>query len=197
MKEDIVQDKRREILDAAEQVFATRGFTSARMDDIADTAGVAKGTLYLYFSSKQELFVSLLEERTQEYINTLDRWLENTQSLSEFIHVSVKLRGQLFVKSQRLVESMSHSVPDFPKDLQRRVWNLRKALEEPSKAALARLLPRDFPVEPPKATAIVNGAIDHLVAGYLFYSAPVVLDDIAKDIEYVLLPGLSQGQIPC
>lgn len=193
MREDIIQDKRREILDAAELVFTTRGFTAARMDDIADTAGVAKGTLYLYFSSKQELFVSLLEERTQEYVNTLGGWLENAQSLSEFIHISVKLRGQLFVKNQRLAESMSHSVPDFPKDLQRRVWDLRKALEEPTRDALARLLPLGFPVAPPKAAAMVNGAIDYMVAGCLFYAEPVVLDDIAKDIEYVLLPGLSQG----
>lgn len=191
--EDLVQDKRREILDAAELVFTTRGFTAARMDDIADTAGVAKGTLYLYFSSKQELFVSLLEERTQEYVNTLSGWLEHAHSLSEFIHISVKLRGQLFVKNQRLAESMSHSVPDFPKDLQRRVWDLRRALEQPTKDALARLLPRDFPVAPPKVAAMVNGAIDYVVAGCIFHGEPVVLNDIAQDLEYVLLPGLSQG----
>ena len=191
--EDMVQDKRREILDAAELVFTTRGFSAARMDDIADTAGVAKGTLYLYFSSKQELFVSLLEERTQEYVDTLSGWLEKAHSLSDFIHILVKLRGQLFVKNQRLAESVSHSVPDFPKDLQRRVWNLRKALEQPTQDALARLLPRGFPVASPKAAAMVNGAVDYMVAGCIFYGEPLALDEIADDIEYVLLPGLSQG----
>jgi AcrR family transcriptional regulator len=49
-----------EILDAALAVFAERGFAAARMDDIARRAGVTKGTLYLYFPSKEELFKSLV-----------------------------------------------------------------------------------------------------------------------------------------
>ena len=49
-----------EILDAAMAVFAEKGFAAARMDDIAGRAGVTKGTLYLYFPSKEELFKSLV-----------------------------------------------------------------------------------------------------------------------------------------
>jgi len=51
-----------EILDAALAEFAARGFAAARMDDIAARAGVTKGTLYLYFASKEELFKSLVRE---------------------------------------------------------------------------------------------------------------------------------------
>lgn len=51
-----------EILDAALAEFASRGFAAARMEDIAARAGVTKGTLYLYFASKEELFKSLVRE---------------------------------------------------------------------------------------------------------------------------------------
>jgi AcrR family transcriptional regulator len=51
-----------EILDAALAEFAARGFAMARMEDIAARAGVTKGTLYLYFASKEELFKSLVRE---------------------------------------------------------------------------------------------------------------------------------------
>jgi AcrR family transcriptional regulator len=51
-----------EILDAALAEFAARGFATARMEDIAARAGVTKGTLYLYFASKEELFKSLVRE---------------------------------------------------------------------------------------------------------------------------------------
>src|ERR1700722_1995912 len=51
-----------EILDAALAGFAARGFAAARMEDIAARAGVTKGTLYLYFTSKDELFKSLVRE---------------------------------------------------------------------------------------------------------------------------------------
>jgi AcrR family transcriptional regulator len=48
-----------EILDAALTVFAEKGFAAARMEDIAAAAGVTKGTIYLYFPSKEEVFKSL------------------------------------------------------------------------------------------------------------------------------------------
>jgi AcrR family transcriptional regulator len=51
-----------EILDAALKVFAQKGFAAARMDDIAQAAGVTKGTIYLYFENKEAVFKSLVRE---------------------------------------------------------------------------------------------------------------------------------------
>jgi AcrR family transcriptional regulator len=48
------------VLDAALDVFLARGFDAAKLDDVAKQAGVAKGTLYLYFSSKEALFEELI-----------------------------------------------------------------------------------------------------------------------------------------
>jgi AcrR family transcriptional regulator len=52
--------KRQVILDAALDVFAERGFANARLEDVAARAGVAKGTVYLYVSSKEALFEELV-----------------------------------------------------------------------------------------------------------------------------------------
>lgn len=54
------ETRRQAILDAALQTFAEHGFEAARLDDVAARAGVAKGTLYLYFSSKEALFEGLV-----------------------------------------------------------------------------------------------------------------------------------------
>jgi AcrR family transcriptional regulator len=54
------QARRQAILEAALAVFAARGYEAARLDDIAVQAGVAKGTLYLYFKDKQALFEELV-----------------------------------------------------------------------------------------------------------------------------------------
>lgn len=56
-------DKQELILTAAQHVFATEGFHAARVDSIARLAGVAKGTIYLYFRSKEEILVALMENR--------------------------------------------------------------------------------------------------------------------------------------
>ena len=51
-----------ELLDAALDMFVEHGFAATRLDDVAKSAGVSKGTLYLYFSSKEELFKAVVRE---------------------------------------------------------------------------------------------------------------------------------------
>jgi len=54
--------KRRQIIDGARAVFLGQGFDAASMNDIARAAGVSKGTLYVYFANKEELFEAIVEE---------------------------------------------------------------------------------------------------------------------------------------
>jgi TetR/AcrR family fatty acid metabolism transcriptional regulator len=65
-------DKRERILAAAERIFARHGFFAAKVSDVAKEAGVADGTIYLYFKSKDDLLISLFERRMQE-VNVLLR----------------------------------------------------------------------------------------------------------------------------
>jgi AcrR family transcriptional regulator len=61
-----------EILDAALDCFAERGFTATRMDDVAVRAGVTKGTVYLYFKTKEELFTALVRSKLLPNIERLE-----------------------------------------------------------------------------------------------------------------------------
>jgi AcrR family transcriptional regulator len=54
--------KRRQIIEGARSVFLAQGFDAASMNDIARAASVSKGTLYVYFNNKEELFESIVEE---------------------------------------------------------------------------------------------------------------------------------------
>jgi AcrR family transcriptional regulator len=54
--------KRRQIVDGARSVFLARGFDAASMGDIAKAAGVSKGTLYVYFKNKEELFAAIVQQ---------------------------------------------------------------------------------------------------------------------------------------
>src|SRR5258706_3530940 len=64
-------DKRDRILAAAERVFARRGFFAARVSEIAKDAGVADGTIYLYFKNKDDLLISLFENRMRQVNDAL------------------------------------------------------------------------------------------------------------------------------
>lgn len=63
--------RRESILDAALTVFAERGFEAARLDDVAAQAGVAKGTLYLYFKDKEALFEAVVRGAASPIIERL------------------------------------------------------------------------------------------------------------------------------
>ncbi|MFP4171893.1 MAG: TetR/AcrR family transcriptional regulator [Candidatus Hydrogenedentota bacterium] len=73
-----------QILDAALDVFAEKGFHEARMDEIAERAGITKGTIYLYFESKEELFLAMVRTGFAEWVNLLPQiTFEPSQDLEE------------------------------------------------------------------------------------------------------------------
>jgi len=80
-REKYLQDRREHILDAAIQVFENKGFIGAGVAEIASVAGIAKGTIYLYFESKENIFTSILNERS--FIPILTDLLTDDQPLEK------------------------------------------------------------------------------------------------------------------
>jgi len=70
------EDKRQRILQAAVKVFARKGYFAARVSDIAKSAGVADGTIYLYFESKEDILVRLFDETMAEHAGEMRRVVE-------------------------------------------------------------------------------------------------------------------------
>jgi AcrR family transcriptional regulator len=64
------------VLDAAVQLFGRRRFHEVRMDDIAAEAEVGKGTLYRYFTDKEELYLALLARSARQYLALIDAEVE-------------------------------------------------------------------------------------------------------------------------
>jgi len=94
-----------EILAAALASFAERGFAATRLDDVAARAGVTKGTLYLYFPSKEELFKAVVR---QELLPTIE-WAE--AMVAESAASSMVVLGQLAELFTRIVSSRLSAIP--------------------------------------------------------------------------------------
>ncbi|MGC8490352.1 MAG: TetR/AcrR family transcriptional regulator C-terminal domain-containing protein [Syntrophobacteraceae bacterium] len=62
-------DKRERILDSAVRVFAREGFFKARVSQIAEDAGLAPGTVYLYFKNKEDVLISIFETRMEDIVS--------------------------------------------------------------------------------------------------------------------------------
>src|SRR3954463_5709645 len=70
-------DKRQRILDAAVRVFARKGYFASRVSDVAKAAGIADGTIYLYFQNKDDVLVSLFDEIMSEHVEAGRREVGN------------------------------------------------------------------------------------------------------------------------
>jgi AcrR family transcriptional regulator len=83
---DVSDERKYQILNAAEQVFTKKGLDLARMDDIAEQTGLSKGTLYLYFKSKDDLIIAILDRIFQGVFKQLAARKDNRLSAAEAIN---------------------------------------------------------------------------------------------------------------
>jgi TetR/AcrR family fatty acid metabolism transcriptional regulator len=97
-------DKRDRILDAAVRVFARKGFHATRVSEVAKAAGVADGTIYLYFDSKDALLVSLFEHRVQRLLTFLETQLPAVGSAAQKLARIVEVQLGLLEDERDLAE---------------------------------------------------------------------------------------------
>src|ERR1043165_9431557 len=93
-----------EILDAALAVFAQKGFAATRLDDVAARAGITKGTIYLYFDSKQALFEALARQSIGAQIDMITaRLAQFPGSSAELLRFVLSTMGSFAITSDRVV----------------------------------------------------------------------------------------------
>lgn len=107
-----------EILDAAFQVFGDHGLAATRLEDVARRAGVSKGTIYLYFDSKEALFREVVRVKIISVIEEAERIVDPGQdpldALRSFAHSHwAFVTGQDFQTIYRLVNSELARFPDL------------------------------------------------------------------------------------
>ena len=113
-----------EILDAALDCFAAHGFSATRLDDVAHRAGITKGTLYLYFPNKEELFKAVVAqalvpnlERGEALLSEADKRVAEPQSaavlLAQLMHGWADLASLPAGAIPKIVVSEAGNFPDL------------------------------------------------------------------------------------
>ncbi len=112
------EERPAQILEAALAVFAERGLAAARIDDIARRAGLSKGTIYLYFPNKEELFREVIRHSVIAFIERGEERLESLGDSMQVLDAWMEgywawLRSPAFPAMHRLVNSEMHNFPDI------------------------------------------------------------------------------------
>ena len=97
-------DKRAVILDAALRTFVKRGYSETKVAEIASEAGVAEGTLYNYFLSKEELLLALFDEKWGGIIDEIKKKISRLDDPNDKLKAVFSLVVRMFKKNRHLAE---------------------------------------------------------------------------------------------
>lgn len=197
MSRDRGNDKRERILEAALRVFAERGFYNAKVSEVARAAGVADGTIYLYFKNKDDLLIQLFEDRMDFLIQRLSEELERNGGT-----VVDRIRRLILLHLQ--IASIAPDLAEFITVELRQSSRFVKEYDNPKFSAYLHVL-RDLVIEGQKEGSIradldprlivrtMFGALDEmlLTATLLSRTREVDYDAMADAVSNMLLGGIA------
>jgi TetR/AcrR family fatty acid metabolism transcriptional regulator len=106
------------MLEAAAALFGTQRFHEVRMEDIATAAGVGKGTIYRYFSDKEDLYLALLERASKQMHDRLEKAVGNLKGANAKLRAIVSAIISFFDEQPHLLSLIQRAEvlrgPDFP-----------------------------------------------------------------------------------
>ncbi len=168
------------ILNAATRVFAAAGYHAARMAAIAREAGVADGTVYLYFRGKRELFVALFQRGFAEFLAGLDEALaSSTPPLDALCAYHLRYLGARYDLAVITQVEMRHSDPELREDIGRIVRPYFDRIE----AAIAAM-PHDADIK--VARRMVFGTLDEQVTAWVRSGGAFDLASLAPEVSRLL-----------
>ncbi len=191
------QERREQILEGAEAVFSEKGYAAARVDEIAEHAGVAKGTIYLYFSSKQDLFISLLEERCCSIGALFQEQLQGLRSPRVILRSLIETRIRFLLRHITLFQVVVQSMADFPDELQQRLLVVRRSVQAVETDVFSRILPPDYPVDTGFVASMVSGAVSTVVMERVHDGQFVDVEAMTDQVMAFLIHGVPAGSEDC
>ena len=100
------EQRRREIIDAAHELFQTQQYDATTMTDVMNKLGIAKGTIYHYFNSKEELLEAVVEKSVDEYVAMMQMILDGTKGTAlERIQVLIT-SGNIANEDDQILEQL-------------------------------------------------------------------------------------------
>jgi AcrR family transcriptional regulator len=195
---DVAADRRKQILKAAVEVFAERGFHRTRVSDIAKRAGVAYGLIYHYFESKDEVLNSLFEENWAVFLKVLGD-LEANRELSSID--KLEAIAALLIDALRVTPTIIQVVIQEISRSDRFVQAKKVAAFQDAFAVVHRVIESGQAsgqvkktVDPKVCAYIFFGALETVCTGFMLKAIPVSTDEdaarVKRTVREVLLAGL-------
>jgi AcrR family transcriptional regulator len=174
-----VEDKRRQLIDAAVRVFARKGFHASRVGDIAEEAGVAHGLLYHYFRSKDDVLEAVFHENWSVLLARIASVEESDEPAADQLRHIAAIVLRTWLHLPDVVRVVIQEFGRSP-ELAERIGDLAQPID-----AIQRVIERGVErgefrrdIDPLIAATVVYGSIDELLTGWVLGRLPSGEDDV-------------------
>ncbi|MDQ0256452.1 TetR/AcrR family fatty acid metabolism transcriptional regulator [Evansella vedderi] len=184
------------IIDAAVKVIAENGYHNSQVSKIAKEAGVADGTIYLYFKNKEDILISLFEEKMGTFVEKSKEYLEKEESIEKKLLLLIEMH-------LKQLEANHHLAIVTQLELRQSNLALRSKINEVLKGYLglidsilvAGMEEGFFPetLDRRIARQVIFGSIDEVVTNWVMKDHKYKLVPLAKPLNTMLLNGLKNN----
>lgn len=188
--------KYKQIIDAAVAVIAENGYYASQVSKIAKKAGVADGTIYLYFKNKEDILVSLFEEKMGQFIEQIAIAINKKQTASEKLLTLIEMHFHQLAKDHHLAIVTQLELRQSNKDLRLKINNVLKPYLEVidqliSEGIDEKIFRSDMNL--PLVRQMIFGTMDEIVTNWVMNEQKYDLVAQAPQVHGLLIHGLMDG----
>jgi TetR/AcrR family fatty acid metabolism transcriptional regulator len=190
-------DKRRRILESAIRVFAQEGFFKAKVSQIAEDAGLAPGTVYLYFKNKEDVLISIFDVRMEEIISRLRSAISNKEDAHSRLECLVRMHLNGFQSDPAMAACFQVELRQSNRFMRENVKVgaltqyldlIREIVEHGRRDGSFR---EDLPVR--LVTHFIFGTLDEVVSTWVMSGMKYNLVSLADPLVALFTSGIGQG----
>lgn len=195
------QIRKEEILDAARQVFSQRGFEKATLEEIAEIAEYGKGTIYNYFSSKEDLFVSVIIRGIHRFRTFVEKAIEGRQTPRDKLEAYIDASFEFFEQHRQLFSILQTERNKLAQSLNDDMFHRFCEEEKNLTGYLAQFLKEGIsagefkPIDAQKLAQVLFGMIHVAIIHDVREPDEYNLQSEAEFIKQIFFEGIAQNRV--
>ncbi|HEX6923183.1 MAG TPA: TetR/AcrR family transcriptional regulator [Bacillales bacterium] len=188
--------KYKKIIDAAVVVIADHGFDQAQISKIAKEAGVADGTIYLYFKNKEDLLISLFHDKMGQFIEHIENEIADQDKIEEKLLKMIEMHFRLLSADYRLAIVTQLELRQSNKGLRAKIGEVLKrylaVIDDILEGGIEQGV-FDESLDIRLARQMIFGTLDETVTNWVLNERKYDLVRLAGPVSHLLINGLSRG----
>ncbi len=189
-------EKRQAILESATEIFLEKGLYRAKVEEIAEKAGIAKGTVYLYFKSKRQIFLAVFQQHLEGYFAEIEHLLSLKETAAHKLLILIRFHLSQIGSFAKLVYPDVHSEPfQWDDEMFKEVLGVQRRVQ----GAFARILEQGMhegvfrPVDALHAALCLQGILRiHLESALLQTDPNWPDEELSQKIYDLFVQGLEK-----